>query len=100
MLHGLIVTIHILTCIFLVIVVLTQSGASADLAAAFGAAGSQTAFGPRGAATVLTRVTTWLAVIFFVTSMMLSLASSNSGKTSTVFSNQPTQSQSSGPAKK
>ncbi len=47
--------IHVLVCVFLVIVVLLQSGKAADLAGAFGGMGSQTAFGPRGAATVLSK---------------------------------------------
>ena len=61
--------IHIFVCIFLIVVVLLQSGQSGDIAAAFGGMGSQTAFGPRGAATVLTRATTCCAVIFMITSI-------------------------------
>ena len=49
----LITTIHMIVCFFLIIVVLLQSGKSGDIAAAFGGMGSQTAFGPRGAATAL-----------------------------------------------
>src|ERR1700758_498791 len=66
-----ILAIHILVCIFIVIVVLLQSGKSADVAAAFGGMGSQTAFGPRSAANVLTKATTWSAVIFMITSITL-----------------------------
>lgn len=66
-------TIHIIVCIFLVIVVLLQSGKSADVAAAFGGMGSQTAFGPRSAANVLTKATTVSAVIFMITSIVLSV---------------------------
>src|SRR5438552_10347485 len=73
----LIVAIHILVCVFLIIVVLLQSGKSADVAAAFGGMGSQTAFGPRGAATVLTKATTWAAVLFMITSITLSVAMSH-----------------------
>ena len=51
--------VHVLVCLFLIIVVLLQSGQSGDIAAAFGGQGSQTAFGPRGAATILTKATTW-----------------------------------------
>ena len=57
----LVTLIHIFVCFFLIIVVLLQSGKSGDIAAAFGGQGSQTAFGPRGAATVLTKATTWCA---------------------------------------
>jgi len=56
----------ILNCVVLIVVVLLQSGKAADLAGAFGGAGSQTAFGPRGAANVLSRATTWCAVMFMV----------------------------------
>ncbi len=73
MLLYLIVTIHVLVCVFLVIVVLLQQGKSADLAGAFGGQGSQTAFGPRGAANLLTRLTTWCAIIFMFTSIGLTI---------------------------
>ena len=68
-----VVTLHILVCFFLIGVVLLQQGRSADLAGAFGGQGSQTAFGPRAAANVLTRLTTWSAVIFMVTSISLTV---------------------------
>ncbi len=63
--------LHLLVCFFLIGVVLIQQGRSADLAGAFGGQGSQTAFGPRAAANVLTRLTTWSAVIFMCTSLAL-----------------------------
>src|SRR5246127_1977378 len=69
----LITIVHVVVCLFLIAVVLLQSGKSGDLAAAFGGQGSQTAFGPRGAATVLTKATTWSAIIFMVTSITLSI---------------------------
>jgi len=79
----LITFIHVAVCLFLIIVVLLQSGKSGDIAAAFGGQGSQTAFGPRGAATALSRATTWSAIIFMVTSITLSvMASRRSGPTS------------------
>ena len=68
----------ILNCLVLIIVVLLQSGKAADLAGAFGGAGSQTAFGPRGAATVLSQATTWCAVMFMVCAMALALRSDRS----------------------
>jgi preprotein translocase subunit SecG len=61
----------ILNCLVLVVVVLLQSGKAADLAGAFGGAGSQTAFGPRGAANVLSKATTWCAVMFMVCSFAM-----------------------------
>src|SRR5437879_897643 len=73
-------TIHVIVCIFLIIVVLLQSGKSADLAGAFGGTGSQSTFGPRGAASALSRATTGAVIIFMLTSLSLSiLASRGSG---------------------
>jgi preprotein translocase subunit SecG len=66
-----VVIVHIIVCLFLIGVVLIQQGRSADLAGAFGGQGSQTAFGPRAAANVLTRLTTWSAIIFMCTSIGL-----------------------------
>jgi preprotein translocase subunit SecG len=62
----LLTTFFIINCLVLIIVVLLQSGKAADLAGAFGGAGSQTAFGPRGAANVLSKATTWCAVMFML----------------------------------
>lgn len=68
-----VVVVHVIVCLFLIGVVLIQQGRSADLAGAFGGQGSQTAFGPRAAANVLTRLTTWSAVVFMVTSLTLTI---------------------------
>jgi len=76
------VTLHVLVCFVLIIVIMLQSGSAADLAGAFGGAGSQTAFGPRGAATFLSHATTWCAIVFMMTSLTLSFKRS-SGQTST-----------------
>lgn len=77
--------VHIIVCLFLVIVVLLQSGKAADLAGAFGGMGSQTAFGPRGSATVLSKATTIAAAMFMVSSLTLAiLASRGSGGGSSV----------------
>ncbi len=76
----LVTIIHVIVCLFLIGVVLLQSGKAADLAGAFGGLGSQTVFGPRGSATVLTRATTISAILFMVTSLSLSmLATGESG---------------------
>ena len=71
MLVGLLVTLHIIVSLFIVGVVLLQQGKSADLAGAFGGQGSQTAFGPRGAANLLTKLTTYSAIVFMLTSRSL-----------------------------
>jgi preprotein translocase subunit SecG len=100
MLHALVVLVHVLVCLFLIIVVLVQSGQSADLAAAFGGQGSQTAFGPRGAATLMTRLTTWCAIIFMLTSITLSVMHARRAGGSSVFAGEKTQQQAPAPAKK
>ena len=76
---AVLVTLHVLVCFVLVIVIMLQSGNAADLAGAFGGAGSQTAFGPRGAATFLSRATTWCAIVFMMTSLTLSFKRAPAG---------------------
>ena len=73
MVYILLWIVHIAVCLFLIIVVLLQSGKAADLAGAFGGMGSQTAFGPRGSATLLSKATTISAVLFMLTSLSLSI---------------------------
>ena len=77
---ALLVTIHIVVCVILIVAVLLQSGKSADLAGAFGGVGSQTVFGPRGATTLLSKITTICAVLFMVTSLALWFISSKGSK--------------------
>jgi preprotein translocase subunit SecG len=88
--YALVMLVHVAVCIFLIIVVLLQSGKAADLAGAFGGMGSQTAFGPRGSATLLSRATTVSAVLFMVTSLSLSiLATRSAGLGTTVLDTSP-----------
>ncbi|HVG26945.1 MAG TPA: preprotein translocase subunit SecG [Acidobacteriaceae bacterium] len=94
----LLVVVHVLVCLFLIGVVLLQQGKSADLAGAFGGQGSQTAFGPRGAANLLTRLTSWSAVIFMLTSIVLTIVMSHSTANRSVLSGTP--STQTAPAKK
>src|SRR3954451_3498131 len=68
-----VIVVHVIVCLFLIGVVLIQQGRSADLAGAFGGQGSQTAFGPRAAFNVLTRLTTLSAIIFMLTSLSLTI---------------------------
>ncbi len=88
----LITVLHVFVCIFLIVVVLLQSGKAGDIAAAFGGQGSQTAFGPRGGATLLSKATTWSAIIFMLTSITLSIYSSRR-PTSSILNTAPTQQQ-------
>ncbi|MEQ1946405.1 MAG: preprotein translocase subunit SecG [Bryobacteraceae bacterium] len=92
--------IHVIVCLFLGIVVLLQSGKAADLAGAFGGMGSQTVFGPRGSATLLSRLTAVAAALFMVTSLSLSIISTRNGKGSPAIFNKsvPVQQQSATPA--
>jgi preprotein translocase subunit SecG len=73
MIIALVTIVHVLVCFILIIAVLLQSGKGADLAGAFGGGGSQTAFGSRGPATFLSRLTSVAAITFMVTSLALSL---------------------------
>ena len=88
--YILLLIVHVIVCLFLIIVVLLQSGKAADLAGAFGGMGSQTAFGPRGSATLLSKATTISAVLFMVTSLSLSImATRSSGLGTSVLESSP-----------
>ena len=78
--------IHIVVCFVLIGIILLQPGTGADLAGAFGGQGSQTAFGPRGTVNVLTKVTTWLAIVFAVTSIGLTVMVARHGSGRSVLS--------------
>jgi preprotein translocase subunit SecG len=86
MLIGLITVVHVFVCAVLIVVVLLQHGKSAEIAATFGGMGSQTAFGPRGTATVLSRLTTWCAIVFMLTSISLTILSGKN-KPSSIMEN-------------
>lgn len=68
---ALLTLVHVVVCLVLIGAVLLQSGKAADLAGAFGGAGSATSFGPRGTASILAKVTTACAVLFMITSLGL-----------------------------
>ena len=94
MLSILLTLLHIAVALFLIAVVLLQTGKRADMAGAFGGGGSQTAFGTRGAATALSKMTTAAAVVFMLTSIALSIASSRSrGSTDSVLEQVPADTQ-------
>lgn len=82
----LLVILHVIVSLFIVGVVLLQQGKSADLAGAFGGQGSQTAFGPRGAANLLTKLTTYSAIIFMLSSIGLTILLSRSSSDHSVLS--------------
>lgn len=76
--------LHVLVSIFLIAVVLLQSGKGAEMGASFGSSGSQSVFGAGGGATFLSKMTTWVAVIFMLTSLTLAVVSGQS--TSSIMS--------------
>jgi preprotein translocase subunit SecG len=76
--------IHVFVCIILILVVLLQQGKGADFSGAFGGGGSQTAFGARGAGTVLSKATTAAAIIFMITSLVLTILISRPGGSSVI----------------
>ena len=78
--YWLVLVIHVLVSLFLILVVLLQSGKSGDIAQAFGGGGTQTVFGPRGTSNVLTKATTASAVLFMLTSITLVLMGADGGK--------------------
>jgi preprotein translocase subunit SecG len=73
-------TLHVIVCIILVLVVLLQSGKGADLAGAFGGGATQTAFGSRGPASFLSKMTTIAAIVFMLTSVGLSMIPNTGSK--------------------
>ena len=77
--YWIVVFLHVIACLFLIAVVLLQQGKGQDLASAFGGGGTQTAFGPRGSANVLSRATTILAGLFMITSLALSILRPTTG---------------------
>ncbi|HTD96158.1 MAG TPA: preprotein translocase subunit SecG [Edaphobacter sp.] len=94
------VVFHIIVSLFIIGVVLLQQGKSADLAGAFGGQGSQTAFGPRGAANLLTKLTTYAAIIFMLTSIGLTVMLSRSAGDHSVLSGTAHPTSQTTPAKK
>lgn len=91
---------HVISCLILILVILLQSGKGADLASTFGVSGSQTTFGPRGQANLLTRVTTAAAVVFMLTSLGLAILLGRPGSGSSVMSGSAGAPAKSAPAKR
>jgi preprotein translocase subunit SecG len=83
--QTLLLILHVVVCMFLICIVLLQSGKGAEMGAAFGGS-SQTLFGSRGAATFINKLTTASAVLFMVTSLLLAMSQT---KGSSVIENVP-----------
>jgi preprotein translocase subunit SecG len=86
---GIIMVLHVLVCFALIMIVLLQAGKGAEMGAAFGGA-SQTIFGSSGAMGFLSKLTTVVAVLFMITSLILTFSSTR--RASSVIKERPTQS--------
>jgi preprotein translocase subunit SecG len=74
--------LHIAVSIFMIAVVLLQSGKGAEMGASFGSSGSQSVFGAGGGSTFLSKMTTGVAIIFMLTSLTLAYISGNPSSSS------------------
>ena len=88
--------LHVLVCIFLIVVVLLQRGKGAEVGAMFGGGGGSTMFGARGAGNFLTRLTTASAAIFMVTSLVLAFTAQQRAD-STLFEEVPAEAEAESP---
>ena len=78
----LVVSLHVTVCILLILIVLLQSGKGAEMGVSLGGGAGQTLFGAGGPATILTKITTGVAIIFMVTSLTLAYMSGNRSESS------------------
>src|SRR6185503_11392701 len=83
LIHYVVPVIHVLACLFLIVVVLLQTGKGADMGAVFGG-GSQTLFGSGGAGNLLTKLTTGTAIAFMLTSLILTYGQSRTPSSSLI----------------
>ena len=100
MLLTVLVIVHVIVAIFLIAVVLLQTGKAGNIADVFGGGGSMAAFGARGAATVLSRITWVAAFLFLITSLSLSLMKTGSSSIMRGRQNSPTQQNAPAPQQK
>ncbi|WDP88673.1 MAG: preprotein translocase subunit SecG [Desulfobacter sp.] len=77
-----VIALHVTVCILLILIVLLQTGKGAEMGASIGGAGSQALFGAAGPATILTKITTVVAIVFMITSLSLAYMSGNQSQTS------------------
>ncbi len=85
-LHYLTTVIYVVVCLVLLMAILLQQGKGGDIASAFGGSSSQTAFGARAGATLLTRITTVTAVLFMIGAIALGIVWQRGGGSSSVVS--------------
>jgi len=84
---NLVVALHVTVCILLILIVLLQSGKGAEMGVSLGGGAGQTLFGAGGPATILTKITTGVAIIFMATSLILAYMSGNQAETSVMKNN-------------
>jgi len=84
MITTLITTLHVTVCILLILIVLLQSGKGAEMGVSIGGGGSQTLFGASGPASILTKITTVVAIVFMVTSLTLAYFSGHKSEKSII----------------
>src|SRR3954467_15979516 len=85
-LYYILTTLYVFICLVLLLVILLQQGKGGDMASAFGGGSSQTAFGARGGATLLSKLTTVFAVLFMVGALALAIMGERGGAGSSVLS--------------
>jgi preprotein translocase subunit SecG len=88
-LHYVVTLVYVTVCLVLLMVILLQQGRGGDIASAFGGSSSQTAFGARAGATLLTRITTVTAVLFMLGAVVLGVMWQRTGGSSVVSGKAP-----------
>ena len=82
-----VVALHVTFCILLILIVLLQSGKGAEMGISMGGGSGQTLFGSGGPASILTKITTAVAIFFMVTSLTLAYLSGHQSETSVMSDN-------------
>ena len=80
--NGILIALHVAVCIFLILVVLLQTGKGAEMGVSMGGGGGQALFGAAGPANILTKITTGVAIIFMITSLTLAYMSGHQSESS------------------
>jgi len=84
---NLVVALHVTVCVLLILIVLLQGGKGAEMGVSLGGGAGQTLFGAGGPATILTKITTGVAIIFMITSLTLAYMSGHQSDTSVMKEN-------------
>jgi preprotein translocase subunit SecG len=82
-----VVALHVTVCVLLILIVLLQTGKGAEMGASIGGGGSQALFGAAGPATILTKITTAVAIIFMITSLTLAYMSGHQSESTVMKGN-------------